>query len=61
VVGDPLARIQVLESPAYVFKEGALVYTRVARISDTRALMPLRLADPAKPEPPVTPRPAARP
>lgn len=47
VVGDPLQRIQVVESPLFVFKDGTLAYSRAARMSDTRAVMPLRLADPA--------------
>jgi imidazolonepropionase-like amidohydrolase len=48
VVGDPLHGISVIESPMYVFKEGELVFSRPSRASDTRALMPLRLADPPK-------------
>lgn len=62
VVGDPLQRIQVMESPLFVFKEGVLAYSRSSRANDTRALLPLRLADPVKPatvSPPAAPNPAA--
>ena len=55
VVGDPLQRIQVMEAPLYVFKEGALVFSRAARIPDTRALLPLRLAEPPKAAPSAGP------
>ncbi len=61
VAGDPLQRIQVVESPLFVFKDGALVYSRSARINDTRALMPLRLADPIKPIAPTAASPTPSP